>query len=87
MVDLTLNAVRYPLQKILAAPVTADEQLEGNGTLSNGTKVRGGLSGRPAFAFGVHRRDDFGHDAAIWIIITAAGLVDERSGITSTSIP
>ncbi|MGZ9005902.1 MAG: amidase, partial [Burkholderiales bacterium] len=32
-----LDAVLYPLQKILVAPVTAVDQLERNGTLSNGT--------------------------------------------------
>jgi amidase len=35
--DLSLDAILYPLQKILVAPVTAEEQLERNGTLSNGT--------------------------------------------------
>jgi amidase len=35
--DLDLDAILYPLQKILVAPVTAEEQLERNGTLSNGT--------------------------------------------------
>jgi amidase len=35
--DLNLDAILYPLQKILVAPVTAEEQLERNGTLSNGT--------------------------------------------------
>jgi len=37
MEDLELDAVLYPLQKILVAPVTAEDQLERNGTLSNGT--------------------------------------------------
>jgi amidase len=37
MADLDLDAILYPLQKILVAPVTAEEQLERNGTLSNGT--------------------------------------------------
>jgi Asp-tRNA(Asn)/Glu-tRNA(Gln) amidotransferase A subunit family amidase len=37
MADLRLDAILYPLQKILVAPVTADDQLERNGTLSNGT--------------------------------------------------
>ncbi len=37
MADLELDAVLYPLQKILVAPVTAEDQLERNGTLSNGT--------------------------------------------------
>jgi Asp-tRNA(Asn)/Glu-tRNA(Gln) amidotransferase A subunit family amidase len=37
MADLNLQAILYPLQKILVAPVTAEEQLERNGTLSNGT--------------------------------------------------
>jgi Asp-tRNA(Asn)/Glu-tRNA(Gln) amidotransferase A subunit family amidase len=35
--DLDLDAILYPLQKILVAPVTAKEQLERNGSLSNGT--------------------------------------------------
>jgi amidase len=35
--DLNLDAILYPLQKILVAPITAEEQLERNGTLSNGT--------------------------------------------------
>jgi amidase len=35
--DLNLDAILYPLQKILVAPVTAGEQPERNGTLSNGT--------------------------------------------------
>jgi amidase len=37
MADLELHAILYPLQKILVAPITAEEQLERNGTLSNGT--------------------------------------------------
>ena len=37
MADLKLDAVLYPLQKILVAPITAEDQLERNGTLSNGT--------------------------------------------------
>ena len=37
MADLNLDAILYPLQKILVAPVTAADQLERNGTLSNGT--------------------------------------------------
>jgi Asp-tRNA(Asn)/Glu-tRNA(Gln) amidotransferase A subunit family amidase len=37
MADLNLDAILYPLQKILVAPVTAMDQLERNGTLSNGT--------------------------------------------------
>ena len=37
MADLNLDAILYPLQKILVAPVTAGDQLERNGTLSNGT--------------------------------------------------
>jgi Asp-tRNA(Asn)/Glu-tRNA(Gln) amidotransferase A subunit family amidase len=37
MADLNLDAILYPLQKILVAPVTATDQLERNGTLSNGT--------------------------------------------------
>src|SRR5260370_26861185 len=35
--DLNLDAILYPLQKILVAPVTAEDQLERNGTLSSGT--------------------------------------------------
>ena len=37
MADLNLDAIVYPLQKILVAPIAADDQLERNGTLSNGT--------------------------------------------------
>lgn len=37
MADMNLDAILYPLQKILVAPITAAEQLERNGTLSNGT--------------------------------------------------
>jgi amidase len=37
MADLRLDAILYPLQKILVAPVTAEDQSERNGTLSNGT--------------------------------------------------
>src|SRR5262249_41398046 len=37
MADLDLQAIIYPLQKILVAPITAEDQLERNGTLSNGT--------------------------------------------------
>lgn len=44
MADLNLDAILYPLQKILVMPVTAAEQLERNGTLSNGT-------GFPAVSF------------------------------------
>src|SRR5215831_9976044 len=35
--DLKLDAILYPLQKILVAPITAEEQTERNGILSNGT--------------------------------------------------
>jgi Asp-tRNA(Asn)/Glu-tRNA(Gln) amidotransferase A subunit family amidase len=35
--DLRLDAILYPLQKILPVPITADDQTERNGTLSNGT--------------------------------------------------
>ncbi len=35
--DLNLDAILYPLQKILVVPVDAGEQAERNGTLSNGT--------------------------------------------------
>jgi len=37
MAELGLDAILYPLQKILVAPVTAADQEERNGTLSNGT--------------------------------------------------
>jgi Asp-tRNA(Asn)/Glu-tRNA(Gln) amidotransferase A subunit family amidase len=37
MADLNLDAILYPLQKILVVPVTADDQTERNGRLSNGT--------------------------------------------------
>ena len=37
MADLGLDAILYPLQKILVVPITADDQTERNGTLSNGT--------------------------------------------------
>ena len=35
--DLNLDAILYPQQRILVVPVTAGEQAERNGTLSNGT--------------------------------------------------
>ena len=35
--ELNLDAILYPLQKILVVPITADDQPERNGTLSNGT--------------------------------------------------
>src|SRR5438093_5573227 len=35
--ELHLDAILYPLQKILVVPVTANDQPERNGTLSNGT--------------------------------------------------
>ena len=35
--DLNLDAILYPLQKILVAAVTAEDQLERNGALSFGT--------------------------------------------------
>jgi amidase len=41
---LNLDAILYPRQKILVAPVTAEDQLERNGTLSNG-------AGFPAVTF------------------------------------
>ncbi len=44
MADLNLDAILYPLQKVLVAPITAAEQTERNGTLSNGT-------GLPAITF------------------------------------
>lgn len=37
MADLDLDAIIYPLQKILVVPITAQDQLERNGTLSNST--------------------------------------------------
>jgi Asp-tRNA(Asn)/Glu-tRNA(Gln) amidotransferase A subunit family amidase len=37
MAELKLDAILYPLQKILVVPVTAPDQTERNGTLSNGT--------------------------------------------------
>ncbi len=37
MAELDLGAILYPLQKILVVPITADDQTERNGTLSNGT--------------------------------------------------
>jgi Asp-tRNA(Asn)/Glu-tRNA(Gln) amidotransferase A subunit family amidase len=37
MADLRLDAILYPLQKILVVPITAADQVERNGTLSNGT--------------------------------------------------
>ena len=37
MADLKLDAILYPLQKVLPVPITADDQAERNGTLSNGT--------------------------------------------------
>ena len=37
MADMNLDAILYPLQKVLVAPITAADQPERNGTLSNGT--------------------------------------------------
>jgi Asp-tRNA(Asn)/Glu-tRNA(Gln) amidotransferase A subunit family amidase len=37
MAELNLDAILYPHQRILVVPVTAVDQLERNGTLSNGT--------------------------------------------------
>jgi Asp-tRNA(Asn)/Glu-tRNA(Gln) amidotransferase A subunit family amidase len=37
MADLKLDAILYPLQKILVVPISADDQTERNGVLSNGT--------------------------------------------------
>jgi Asp-tRNA(Asn)/Glu-tRNA(Gln) amidotransferase A subunit family amidase len=37
MADLKLDAILYPLQKVLPVPITAEDQVERNGTLSNGT--------------------------------------------------
>jgi amidase len=44
MANLNLDAILYPLQKVLVAPITATDQRERNGTLSNGT-------GYPAVTF------------------------------------
>ena len=35
--ELNLDAILYPLQKILVVPITAGDQAERNGALSNGT--------------------------------------------------
>jgi hypothetical protein len=40
MAELNLDAILYPHQKILVVPVTAAEQSERNGPLSNGTAFR-----------------------------------------------
>ena len=37
MAELNLDAILYPHQRILVVPVTASDQLERNGPLSNGT--------------------------------------------------
>jgi Asp-tRNA(Asn)/Glu-tRNA(Gln) amidotransferase A subunit family amidase len=37
MADLKLDAILYPLQKVLVVPIAAEDQTERNGTLSNGT--------------------------------------------------
>jgi Asp-tRNA(Asn)/Glu-tRNA(Gln) amidotransferase A subunit family amidase len=37
MAELNLDAILYPMQKILVVPTTAADQTERNGTLSNGT--------------------------------------------------
>jgi Asp-tRNA(Asn)/Glu-tRNA(Gln) amidotransferase A subunit family amidase len=37
MADLNLDAILYPLQKVLVASISDKDQLERNGTLSNGT--------------------------------------------------
>src|SRR5262249_12485753 len=37
MAALNLDAILYPLQRILVAPIGAADQLERNGVLSNGT--------------------------------------------------
>jgi len=42
--DLNLDAILYPLQKVLVVPIAAADQVERNGTLSNGT-------GLPAVTF------------------------------------
>jgi Asp-tRNA(Asn)/Glu-tRNA(Gln) amidotransferase A subunit family amidase len=44
MADYNLDAILYPHQRILVAPVTASDQAERNGVLSNGT-------GYPAVTF------------------------------------
>ena len=44
MADMNLDAILYPHQRILVAPITAADQLERNGALSNGT-------GYPAVTF------------------------------------
>ncbi len=37
MADLNLDAILYPMQKILVVPIGSEDQAERNGTLSNGT--------------------------------------------------
>src|SRR6266487_5581716 len=37
MAELNFDAILYPHQRVLVVPVTAADQLERNGTLSNGT--------------------------------------------------
>ena len=37
MANLDIDAILYPLQKVLVVPVSANDQAERNGTLSNGT--------------------------------------------------
>jgi amidase len=37
MANLNLDAIIYPLQRVLVAPISAADQLERNGTISNGT--------------------------------------------------
>jgi amidase len=37
MAELKIDAILYPLQKVLVAPITSADQPERNGTLSNGT--------------------------------------------------
>jgi amidase len=37
MADFNLDAILYPQQKILVVPITATDQAERNGVLSNGT--------------------------------------------------
>jgi Asp-tRNA(Asn)/Glu-tRNA(Gln) amidotransferase A subunit family amidase len=53
--DLKLDAILYPLQKILVVPITAGDQEERNGTLANGTgfpavTFQGGFSAPSASA-------------------------------------
>lgn len=57
--DLNLDAILYPMQRILVVPITAEDQTERNGTLSNGTGFpavtfpAGFSAPRPSAPFGV----------------------------------